>query len=527
MSFFPKLFVSFSTILAIAASPPTLAQFDIPDVDIPDIPDTNLPDLSNVFEEEPPLTTSLYDVRGVPLLDGEEFGPFVSLTTVPQRNDAYLAPPGAYEITLQSYCLHAGTYGPEEGSGQGYGYASLEGPRSDIISTILENADNHPDLEQSTIQTLIWAILARTNLQDTSDRVRSAARQLLSDDQIDEINGNALDLIPDEVRNEVLDSLPSEVRRVVAARADLRRALTEADSTYEELEDIAVLTGAVPENEGETIPEERWSLHPDGYFVRYSSSSYRQTTMQVLVPRPSTLDRDSRGRITAIDYGDGYRLETDYDDTVGAIAVPGEPDMKIYFFSAMRLVSPDRTVTVRDRGWTFVGIPETGEARFDELEARSSAFSKQSGSRRIDVQEAKERYEDARSKAEKVKETAEDLDGEVTKEEAQEILDRDHYKDGAEVAAENDPEAKGEWLGEHFKRAQQAWAYAIDKIRDLGPDDEDDSNGRGGDGDDNGDDSNGNGNGGGGTTPVDPGDQTAVPSNPNSQRLGLSELLGI
>jgi hypothetical protein len=229
--------------------------------------------------------------------------------------------------------------------------------------------------------------------------------------------------------------------------------------------------------------------------------------MEVLVPQPATVERDDRDRIVAVDYGDGYRLETEYHED--AMPVPGEPQMEIHFFNVVRLVSPDKTVEVRDRGWTFVGTPTTGEARFSEL-ATASKTGRLAQRRRIDWQDANQRYQDAKAKADKVQTTVERLD-EPTREEAEQILDRDHYNDGVEAVAENDPEAKGEWLGEHFQRAQQAWAYAICKISNLGMSG---SCGEPDPGDP--------GNPGDPGAPVNPGGDGAIPGNTSRQRLGLS-----
>ncbi|NEO27608.1 MAG: hypothetical protein F6K03_12125, partial [Kamptonema sp. SIO4C4] len=503
-----------------------LAQFGIPDIDVDvpgvDVPDTlPVPGLSELLEEDPPLTTSVEDVqREIPLLDEENFGqpqPLANLTLDPDRG--YLATPGLYEMTLQSYCLKPGTYAP--GGGDGYGYAPLEGPRSEIIEKILRQAVNYPEIEQRKIQVLLWGIIAQTRLSDMDEDVQAVARQILDEDEINEINGGALGLIPDRVRREIFANLPSPVRRVLAAKAELRDRLTRANAAYEELEQIAVLTGNVPQGEGSrAIPDGRWSLHPDGYFVRYFPSGYSRTRMQALVPRPATVERDQLGRITRIDYGDGYRLETAYNDSVGAISVPGEPEMEIYLFDVVRLVSPEKTVTVRDRGWTFVGTPTTGNARFSELSA-SVGFAKQNNRDRLGqiADDAQQRYEDAQTvkgKIEETQTTIERLDGQPTREEAQEVLDQSHYQDGVETVAENDPEAKGEWLGEHFQRVQQAFAYATCQLANLG--NESSSCGEPQDENGNGDEDGGDDPG----TPVDPGGQGAIPGNTNRQRLGLS-----
>lgn len=504
-----------------------LAQSGLPDVpDVPDIPGVPdalpIPGLSDLLEEDPPLTTSLEDVRReMPLLDGETFSVAQPLTSLPQNHaGAYQALPGFYSATLESYCLKPGTHGP--GGGEGYGYATLAGPRADAIDKILRRTVQYPQIPQRDIQKLLWGIIAQTQLKKMSDEVQEAASQLLNEDEIDEIDGNALGLIPDEMRRELFANLPEPVQRVLTAKAELRERLSQGDAAYEELEEIAILTGAVERGEGSRrIPKQRWSLHPEGYFVRYFPSGYAQTQMQVVVPRPATVVRDSKGRITAIDYGDGYRVETEYNDAIGAISVPGEPEMQIYRFQLVRWVSPEQTVVIRDRGWTFVGLPTTGEARLTELMEGSGAIAAKANQPLAqrgtgeqlnwqEVQDAQERYQDAKDKAETVETYVESLD-EPTRKEGEEILDREHYQDGMEAVAENDPDAKGEWLGEHLRRAQQAWAYATCKIANLGTDYQCGDPEPNPDPDPAPD-----------PTPVEPGGDAAIPGNTNRQRIGIS-----
>ncbi|MFO8041171.1 MAG: hypothetical protein R6U67_17190 [Sodalinema sp.] len=501
-----------------------LALFD----DLPSPDDLPIPDIdiSDILEGDPPLTTSLDDVvREVPLLDDRDFGEPQSLTQFPQTDDGgYLATPGLYEITLESYCLRAGTHGP--GGGDGYGYAPLEGPQADSVRKILREAANHPDIEQRSIQKLLWGIIAQTSIRDMSQELQDVAQTLLTDEDIRELNGNALDLIPEAARREIFANLPDPVRQVLEAEAELRSALSQADAAYEDLEDIAILTGDAPRGEGSrTIPQQRWSLHPDGYFVRYFPSGYRRTRMEVLVPRPVTVVRDDLNRITALDYDNGYRIETDYDDEIGAIPVPGEPDLQIYQFSSVRLIRPGKTVEVRDRGWTFVGMPTTGEADFSQEAMREVASLKTTLAQRggnVDWQEAQERYEQAQETAETVQDTQDRLEGNVNREDAEGVVDYDHYEEGLDTVAEQDREAQGEWLGEHFENVQDGFAYAICKLRNLGTagscgDPEPDQPDRDPDPDPNGDpnpDPPG--------TPVNPGGDGAVPGNTSRQRLGLS-----
>jgi hypothetical protein len=64
--------------------------------------------------------------------------------------------------------------------------------------------------------------------------------------------------------------------------------LTSANSSYEQMERVAVLSGIAPMGEGSReIPSGRWSLHPDGYYVRYLPQGYTNTVVAIWVPQGS------------------------------------------------------------------------------------------------------------------------------------------------------------------------------------------------------------------------------------------------
>jgi hypothetical protein len=54
------------------------------------------------------------------------------------------------------------------------------------------------------------------------------------------------------------------------------------------MERVAVLSGAVPMGPGsQDIPSGRWSLHPDGYYIRYVPQGYSHTVVGIWVPQGS------------------------------------------------------------------------------------------------------------------------------------------------------------------------------------------------------------------------------------------------
>ena len=245
------------------------------------------PGVSSILEGKPPITTSLSDAKfGVDSTDGTPSGarPLMSL----QRTlwGGFTLRPGYYEMQTQSYCLKAGTHGP--GGGDGYLYAPPLGPAEDAVVSIVRNSVSHEEIPQHEIQLLLWAIIARAKFEDLSTQLKATAARLLTPQQIALLNRGALDMVPGPVLQEALSKAPAPVRATLEAEANLRRMLTTGSSTFAEMERVAVLSGMAPLGEGSrNVPSGKWSLHPDGYYVRYIPSGYSSTRLEIWVPEGS------------------------------------------------------------------------------------------------------------------------------------------------------------------------------------------------------------------------------------------------
>lgn len=351
-------------LLLIQFTPTLLADFKVPGIDI-EIP-IEIPGLPGLSKKEPPITTSIKDaVTDVPFLDSFDPQKASPLTLVPRAPDGTLnLLPGLWEVTLQSYCLHAGAYRPTRGDG--YAYAPLKGPQAGVIQTILRNSVKHPEIPQEDIQTLIWAILARTKISDLSPDQQSVAEQLLTQQQIDKLNGGALGKIPPDVLSRALGKLPPVLRQALEAEARLHDLLTSGvNMPYAEIERVAVLEGDPEPPEGSReVPWGRWSYHPSGFFVRYMPSGYSTTLNQLYVPEDIDIQTDELGRIKSVADPAGCCIETDYDDTIGALTLTGDPGVKGYAFKLIRITAPDpdrvgemRKTEYPETGWTLVGVP--------------------------------------------------------------------------------------------------------------------------------------------------------------------------
>lgn len=370
----PAYMLLFAFTGLVAASMPVQAQFripglklpDIPGLRVPGIPEPSVPGLDSLFKEEEPVTTSIKDVRGeVPYLDGyapKRFRPLSSLRRGP--NGGWLLRPGLYSGDIRTYCLHAGTYGPTRGSG--YLYAPLKGKRRGVIQKILHNSADHPEVQQHDIQALIWAIEARAKFSALPANLQQVASTLLPEQDIMDLNGASIDYLSDQARARAFGGLSPALRPLYEAQNNLRGLLAQANAPFDQLERAAVLTGDPPEDRNSrTVPEGRWTLHPGGFFVRYISSSYSRTTLQLCVPGRFTTKRDAQGRIVSVMDSLGSGVETDYADT--AVPTAATPKgARPHSFASVRFLRADasRAHEYKNVGWAFTGDPAGGAAPF-------------------------------------------------------------------------------------------------------------------------------------------------------------------
>lgn len=242
----------------------------------------------NPLAGDAPITTSLSDARwGDPSKDGftprEAQRSLLTLQRTP--NGGFVLRPGYYQMSVQSYCLKAGTHGP--GGGEGYLYAPPKGPAEDAVMSIVRNSVSHPEIRQQDIQQLLWAIIARAKFEDLSSELKAVAARLLTPRQLAALNRNALDVLTGPAAQRLLGGLPAPLRAVAQAEASLRQMLT-AGGSYADMERAAVLAGMAPEGPGsQDVPSGRWSAHPDGYYVRYLPSAYYNTVVEIWVPQGS------------------------------------------------------------------------------------------------------------------------------------------------------------------------------------------------------------------------------------------------
>lgn len=493
--------------LVALAPVPVMAQLRLPSIPgLPGgVPIPPVPGLGELLGDRPPVSTSLEDAQTeLSLLDDydpQRVAPASQLRR--GEHGSFVVVPGVYEYEAQSYCLRAGTHGP--GRGEGYLYAPLLGKRDRIVRSVLQNSVAHPDIEQRNVQLLLWAILSRTRFNDLSDELQADGRRLLTREQINDLNGGALGMIPPEVQGRIFAELPPAVRQVVQAEANLRSLLTQGNASYAQMEQIAVLAGEVGLGEGSReVPDGRWSMHPSGMFVRYNPSGYSRTRIQLALPDRYTITRDTLGRITAIADSQGYRSEVVYDDRIPSRPHPTDPELVAYAFQSVRLSRPNPTnpaqseqVEVQNQGWAFTHAPRRVANTPTTLAAAMSwpGILTAQADRYLDWarrgREAYDQQQEIEGYLERVDRTTRDRSAQ----DIDDLTDIGHYRDGVEAATGSTGDRVG-WIADHQERQRGALLYAICVLEERCEP--------------------------GGSRSYDPSNDVAVPGNTSRQRLGQS-----
>ena len=236
----------------------------------------------NRWLKNEPITTSIRDTdKRVDLNDS--FGNeqvFRPMHRQPRSAaGGYLLPPGFYELRSRSYCIRAGTHAPS--NGDGYLYAPLLGRQKDIVASILTSSAQHPEIDQHDVQLLLWGIIARSDFNSMNSHLVGVATTLMKPAHLIRLNkqailGAALTLIDSP-------QLTAGLRSVFSAEHQIRQTLSQAQSSFLDVEQLAMLAGpALVDNPD--VRRGRWSKHPDGYYVRYFPAGYSRTVIQVYVP---------------------------------------------------------------------------------------------------------------------------------------------------------------------------------------------------------------------------------------------------
>jgi hypothetical protein len=238
-----------------------------------------------------PITTAFDDVKmqgSLPQTFGNDKTYIPLYKMKADDKGGFILCPGFYEMKNMSYCLKAGTHGPSEGDG--YMYAPTKGKMEDIVNAILFNHQTkHPQIDQHDVQMLLWAIIARAKFKNLSGKLKVVTGLLLTPQQIVKLNGGYAATLGNEALRKGIVNVPAPVQTVMEAENNIRRLVETGVDSYEEFEKYAVLAGMATADRAD-VKSGVWTLHPDGYYVRYFPSGYSRTKVQIYVP-------DGKGQI--------------------------------------------------------------------------------------------------------------------------------------------------------------------------------------------------------------------------------------
>jgi len=368
--------------------------------------------------------------------------------------------PGMYRFTVQSYCLHAGTYGPSQGAG--YRLAPLSGDRADTIRGILQRSVRFPNIAQTDIQSLIWSIESGTRFTDLPLDLQTRVLPLMTPADVALSHVSLATLSP---------LLPPAVQQALNYYGQLRAQLTRAGNDYAALERLAVLSGVAPVGPGSTpVQPGAWSAAGAGFYARVFPSGYSKTMLEVLRVAPYTLTRDRLGRIVHFQSG-GYAADATYADGPGQDRLEeGGMSVPVWRFATLRLTGPEpgQTLTLSGRGFvvpsTAVGFgqpfrsgqprPTADRLQFAALVQRTNPLVDTS------LGAWRSRAEAAQSLYDRIQEYRE-LYGRATARPSEQAIhdftDLGHYRDGIKAAVQD--EGLG-WLVDHELRQRAALEYA-------------------------------------------------------------------
>lgn len=302
------------------------AQFNLGDIIKSKVPEIGK--VLNLFESSGPISTNFDDADfEVELL--RDFEPsreaYRALDIQPTEvAGGFRLRSGLYTMKARSFCLKAGTYGPS--SGDGHLYAPLKGKKSDFVKTILTRYANKPELSQQKIQVLLWAIIAGADMNNLGSDHLFTLSQLFSVEELlkykgkDWLTGFA-DKEINALKSKITGQIPPQLQMVLNANNNLRQLLQQ-NSTFQQLESIAVLAGIAPVSDmARQVSKGRWSYHSNGYFVRYFPEGYAQTTIDVYVPFEGSIDVNKKGKVTAVRHDVGNVKEVVFNPA-DMVAVP-------------------------------------------------------------------------------------------------------------------------------------------------------------------------------------------------------------
>jgi hypothetical protein len=84
--------------------------------------------------------------------------------------------------------------------------------------------------------------------------------------------------------------LPPLVQNIFEAENNIRQLAASGNATFEQMERYAMVAGIAPQPDP-AVPSGIWTLHPDGYYIRFFPQGYSRTRVQIFVPQELMSER--------------------------------------------------------------------------------------------------------------------------------------------------------------------------------------------------------------------------------------------
>jgi hypothetical protein len=400
---------------------------------------TAVPDLL----EEKNITTSIEDAYPVAfwLNDLNDRTPIE-----PEDYNAPLAP-GYYRLTVQSYCLKAGTHAPTKGSG--HLFAPIKGKRDDLVMNILTRSVDHPEVAQHDVQLLLWSIIYGAKFTDLEPGLQMRVKPLLLDAEIADLSIGIKD-IPTDI-------LPSGIRETAEFYKSLRQKITDPASSYEDIERMAVIPGDPPSDLlKRQVDPGNWAYTGNGFYMRIIPEGYQKSVLEIYRPGSVNVTRDNLLRITSLER-EGYKTEVTYQDEPGSdvLFIDGKY-YPIYRFKTIKYSgsNPGEEYTIENSGWMIRG---------DGKELKNVTGYK-NYPQDPTISEYKSRLNSANDFFKQIKKFKKDPNrpGKGSETGIADAFDADkHFKDGMEAASNpQDLKKKGEWINKNIEHTTDWWNCA-------------------------------------------------------------------
>lgn len=365
---------------------------------------------------------------------------------------------GYYRYDTRSYCLHAGKHGAS--GGNGYLIAPLKGSQASFIASIVNNSHQNRDIAQHDIQRIIWAIEAGTSLKDFSGQQAIALTRLASPEQLAKYELD-LQLDTKKLSGIARSLLPQDIQNALNFYDDFNHIVTDANASYEEIENLAVLSGAVPASPNDLIVQEgNWARIGENLFMRSFPKTYSRTTVEILKLAPYNIEKDEFGRIVVFE-SENFRQEVKYYNSLSFVTAPDGKQYPYWEIEELRLINPEQEndIVIKDAGWIIPSDVVIDDSSLNDINSTG------------DLLVQSNRFNKYRKRMEQVKKWREKYNGfnekwetatkDLSEEDFKNVTDVKHYEEGLKAALTGSPADKASWLDKHMSIVVRAWQYAI------------------------------------------------------------------